>query len=47
MMGVKGKTAELLTDVIALREAEDTRMQELEKAREVLLIMSRILKIEH
>lgn len=44
MMRIKGENAELLTDVKALREAEATRIQELEKAREVLLITSRILQ---
>jgi hypothetical protein len=43
-MRIKGENAELLTDVKALREAEATRIQELEKAREVLLITSRILQ---
>ncbi|KFY96651.1 hypothetical protein V500_02351 [Pseudogymnoascus sp. VKM F-4518 (FW-2643)] len=43
MMGIKGENADLLTEMQALREAEATRNQELEKAREVLLITSRIL----
>ncbi|KFZ24577.1 hypothetical protein V502_00944, partial [Pseudogymnoascus sp. VKM F-4520 (FW-2644)] len=44
MMGIKEEHAELLTDVKALREAEATRIQELEKAREVLLLTSRMLQ---
>ncbi|KFZ01040.1 hypothetical protein V500_00901 [Pseudogymnoascus sp. VKM F-4518 (FW-2643)] len=44
MMGIKGENAELLTEMNALREEEATRIHELEKAREVLLITSRILQ---
>ncbi|KFY67736.1 hypothetical protein V497_00245 [Pseudogymnoascus sp. VKM F-4516 (FW-969)] len=44
MMGMKGENAELLTEMKALREEEATRIQELEKAREVLLITSGILQ---
>ncbi|KFY96796.1 hypothetical protein V500_02305 [Pseudogymnoascus sp. VKM F-4518 (FW-2643)] len=44
MMGIKGENAELLTEMKALREIEATRTQDLEKAREVLLITSRILQ---
>ncbi|KFZ17501.1 hypothetical protein V501_01692, partial [Pseudogymnoascus sp. VKM F-4519 (FW-2642)] len=44
MMGIKGEIAELLTEIKALCEEEATRIQELEKAREVLLITSRILQ---
>jgi hypothetical protein len=44
MIGIKGENAELLTKMKALREKEATRIQELEKAREVLLITSRILQ---
>ncbi|KFZ01251.1 hypothetical protein V500_00835 [Pseudogymnoascus sp. VKM F-4518 (FW-2643)] len=44
MMGIKGENAELQTGIKALREAEATRIQELEKAREILLITSRILQ---
>ena len=44
MMGIKGENAKLLTEMKALREEEATRIQELEKAREVLLITSRILQ---
>ncbi|KFZ23926.1 hypothetical protein V502_01596 [Pseudogymnoascus sp. VKM F-4520 (FW-2644)] len=44
MMGIKGENAELMTEMKALREEEATRTQELEKAREVLLITSRILE---
>ena len=40
MMEIKGENAELLV----LREEEVTRIQELEKAREVLLVTSRILQ---
>ena len=44
MIGIKGENAELLTEMKALREEEATRIQELEKARDVLLIASRILQ---
>ncbi|KFY93582.1 hypothetical protein V500_03647 [Pseudogymnoascus sp. VKM F-4518 (FW-2643)] len=44
MMGIKGENTELLTDIKALCEEEATRIQELEKAREVLLITSLILQ---
>ncbi|KFY99711.1 hypothetical protein V500_01300, partial [Pseudogymnoascus sp. VKM F-4518 (FW-2643)] len=44
MMGIKGENAELLTDVKALRKAEITRIEELEKAWEFLQITSRILQ---
>ncbi|KFY32264.1 hypothetical protein V493_00360 [Pseudogymnoascus sp. VKM F-4281 (FW-2241)] len=44
MMGIKGENAELLTEMKALREEEATRIQELEKAQEALLITSRILQ---
>ncbi|KFZ25476.1 hypothetical protein V502_00044 [Pseudogymnoascus sp. VKM F-4520 (FW-2644)] len=44
MMGIKGENAALLTEMKALREEEATRIQELEKAREILLITSRILQ---
>ncbi|KFX99807.1 hypothetical protein V490_01645 [Pseudogymnoascus sp. VKM F-3557] len=44
MMGIKGENAELLTEMKALREEAATRIQELEKAQEVLLITSRILQ---
>ncbi|OBT41545.1 hypothetical protein VE00_08660 [Pseudogymnoascus sp. WSF 3629] len=44
MMRIKGENSELLTDIKSLREAEATRIQDLEKAREVLLIASRILQ---
>jgi hypothetical protein len=44
MMGIKGENAELLTDIKSLREAEATRTRDLEKAREALLISSRILQ---
>ncbi|KFZ01701.1 hypothetical protein V500_00653, partial [Pseudogymnoascus sp. VKM F-4518 (FW-2643)] len=44
LMRTKAKNAELLTEMKALREEEATRIQELEKAREVLLITSRILQ---
>ncbi|KFY98160.1 hypothetical protein V498_01626 [Pseudogymnoascus sp. VKM F-4517 (FW-2822)] len=44
MMEIKGENAELLTEMEALREEEAMRIQELEKAREVLLITSRILQ---
>ncbi|KFZ23473.1 hypothetical protein V502_02046, partial [Pseudogymnoascus sp. VKM F-4520 (FW-2644)] len=44
MMEIKGENAELLTDVKALRVAEATRIQELEKTREALLISSHILQ---
>ena len=43
-MGIKGENAELLTEMKALRGEEATRIQELEKAQEVLLITSRILQ---
>ncbi|KFZ22976.1 hypothetical protein V502_02545, partial [Pseudogymnoascus sp. VKM F-4520 (FW-2644)] len=44
MMEIKGENAELLTDLKALRKAEVTRIQELDKAREVLLVTSRIFQ---
>jgi hypothetical protein len=44
MMRIKGENAELLTNIKALREAEVTRIQDLEKEQEVLLIASRILQ---
>ena len=44
MMGIKVENTELLTDIKALREAEVTRIEELEKAREFLQITSRILQ---
>ncbi|KFZ02664.1 hypothetical protein V500_00034 [Pseudogymnoascus sp. VKM F-4518 (FW-2643)] len=44
MIGIKGENAELLTEMKALREEEATRTRDLEKAREVLLITSRILQ---
>ncbi|KFZ23853.1 hypothetical protein V502_01669 [Pseudogymnoascus sp. VKM F-4520 (FW-2644)] len=44
MIRIKRENAELLTNVKALCETEVTRIQELEKAREVLLITSRILE---
>jgi hypothetical protein len=44
MTGIKGENAELLTEMKALHEEEATRYQELEKAREVLMITSRILQ---
>ena len=43
-MGIKGEYAELLTDVKALREEEAMRNRQLEKAREILLVTSRILQ---
>ena len=43
-MGIKGGNMELLADIKALREAEVTRIEELEKAREFLQITSRILQ---
>ncbi|KFX96934.1 hypothetical protein O988_05099 [Pseudogymnoascus sp. VKM F-3808] len=44
MMGIKVENTELLTDIKALREAEVTRTEELEEAREFLQITSRILQ---
>ncbi|KFY98158.1 hypothetical protein V498_01624 [Pseudogymnoascus sp. VKM F-4517 (FW-2822)] len=44
MIEIKGENAELLTEMKALHEEAATRNQELEKAREVLLITSRILQ---
>ncbi|KFY04018.1 hypothetical protein V490_00024 [Pseudogymnoascus sp. VKM F-3557] len=44
MIRIKGENAELLPEMKALREEEARRIQELEKAREVLLITSRILQ---
>ncbi|KFZ19087.1 hypothetical protein V501_00849 [Pseudogymnoascus sp. VKM F-4519 (FW-2642)] len=44
MMGIKGENAELMTEMKALREEQAKRIQELEKAREVLLITSHILQ---
>ncbi|KFX93331.1 hypothetical protein O988_06867, partial [Pseudogymnoascus sp. VKM F-3808] len=44
MTVIKGENAELLTEIQALRETEATRTHELQKAREVLLIISRILQ---
>jgi ClpP class serine protease len=44
MIGMKGENAELLTEMKALREEEATRIQELEKALEVLLKTSHILQ---
>ncbi|KFZ17519.1 hypothetical protein V501_01689 [Pseudogymnoascus sp. VKM F-4519 (FW-2642)] len=44
MIRIKGENAELLSEMKALREAEATRIQELEKAREVLLTASRMLQ---
>ena len=44
MMGMKGENAELLTEMQALRKTEATQTQELQKAREILLITSRILQ---
>jgi hypothetical protein len=43
-MRIKSENAELLTDIKALREAEAKQTQDLEKAREVLLITSHILQ---
>jgi hypothetical protein len=42
MIGIKVENLEMLTDIKALREAESTRIRELEKAWEVLLITLRI-----
>ncbi|KFZ18217.1 hypothetical protein V501_01330 [Pseudogymnoascus sp. VKM F-4519 (FW-2642)] len=44
MIGIKVENSELLTDIKALREAEVTRTEELEDAREFLQITSRILQ---
>ncbi|KFZ05801.1 hypothetical protein V502_09943 [Pseudogymnoascus sp. VKM F-4520 (FW-2644)] len=44
MIGIRGENADLLTEMQALRKTEATRTQDLEKAREVLLITSRILQ---
>ena len=44
MMGIKGENTELLTNIKALREADVTRIEELEKAREFLQLTSRILQ---
>ena len=44
MMGIKVENTELLTDIKALREAEVTRTEELEEAREFLQRTSRILQ---
>ncbi|KFZ19724.1 hypothetical protein V502_03492, partial [Pseudogymnoascus sp. VKM F-4520 (FW-2644)] len=44
MMGIKGENAELLTEIKALRKAEATQTQELDKAREILMITSSILQ---
>ncbi|KFZ20775.1 hypothetical protein V502_02979, partial [Pseudogymnoascus sp. VKM F-4520 (FW-2644)] len=44
MMGIKGENAELLAGIEALREEEATRIQDLEKSREILLITSHILQ---
>ncbi|KFY94739.1 hypothetical protein V500_03087 [Pseudogymnoascus sp. VKM F-4518 (FW-2643)] len=44
MIEIKGENAELLTEMKTLHEEEATRYQELEKAREVLLITSRLLQ---
>ncbi|KFZ25507.1 hypothetical protein V502_00011 [Pseudogymnoascus sp. VKM F-4520 (FW-2644)] len=44
MMDIKGENGELLSEMKALSEEEAMRIQELEKAREVLLITSRILQ---
>ncbi|KFY50901.1 hypothetical protein V495_00043 [Pseudogymnoascus sp. VKM F-4514 (FW-929)] len=44
MIEIKGENAELLTEMEALHEEVAMRTQELEKAREVLLISSRILQ---
>ncbi|KFY16750.1 hypothetical protein V491_05238 [Pseudogymnoascus sp. VKM F-3775] len=44
MMGIKGENADLVTEMQVLRKTEATRTQELQKAREVLLITSRILQ---
>ncbi|KFZ02190.1 hypothetical protein V500_00387 [Pseudogymnoascus sp. VKM F-4518 (FW-2643)] len=44
LMRIKTENAELLTEMKALRETEATRTQDLEKAREILTITSRILQ---